>query len=1159
MAMVGSSPATQNSSRPSWSSAPQSSTPPEAEENLPQPLSAMAANLHGAIGEHRRNSRSSSVSSGGSSGNGGEAGDSTRQQAQARLSAMPQPSPADPSLEQQAKHILQHLDMHPSGDDPQDLLDKDKAAQMVGDSQASILCGKQEANTTEADIVSQLSLLSMASTCTQSPANTVQLGHLMDAPRSMEQQAFSSGVTGPASGTTAPGPFSSSNPMDMVNVVGGYVQNFQTRVQNDFDVMGLSKFFDKYQSNSGSGMATGGMATGGMATGGMTAGAMGGAGNMAPSNEPSSMGSGFQTSTSPRGFQNVSSGFGHGSSQQFMNNSNPFPPMGNNVFSSGQNMSMSNRGSSFYSPVNNYSSGSNFFSGQNSSNNYFSPSQMPPFQTFASPQDFSLPPPPPHGWHSGPFSPNMSDPIMDRVMCRGCQKPYKWPMTLDCMHVFCFNCISNKINGTTQTICCPFCNRTSSVPQGPQKLLLDYALCRYMINKLKMNPFFCTSCSRENEAVICCTTCPAYLCHDCQTGHGTMRLFSSHKLDPITKVVINLNGEFEPMCERHYQKPLTKYCVTCPQMICDDCTTDHLHPDSSNNHDLQESYNIVIARLRNWNEDACIKHKEVLELKKKIPDIKNSIENKKRVARRNVDDYADYLKNVIEQNRAVSHDMVERAAEQMESQLNKFSKLIDDIESELEAVSSFNTFSVDEGTPSMVMTSLINMESSYKRAVAEYSEICQKHSSEGMSFEFTFNPDYPRTNEFIQENFSTVTYKINDSEFNVGPMPIRTELSRGRNFPEFGHSDNPDCNYQRWSAAPDSMSISTWNSGNERDRKGTFIPFLNRCRTRTSFVHVFGDYGRGEYAFTEPSGQAYFEDGSYVICDTNNHRIVYYNKDHEYVRSIGQPPNLPALSEDHEMGKGGQRGKGFTRQDGYLYFPNRVAICPVTKHIVATERPPSHDVQIFTIEGDFVRCFGGSVLQHPRGVTVDENGVIIVVECKVMKLTMFDHDGNQLASHSLAKDLEFPNDVAAKDGKIYISDNRGHCVQVFDYDAKFLQKIGNDNLTYFPIGVSINYLNQIVVTDNHNTFNITVFDLEGRASYIFESITKHAQCHNVAVHPTKLELMLTTKDCNVYFFNYDPNSQHPPQAPTSRGSNHFLQTRRARSNGNGNHSNSSYY
>jgi hypothetical protein len=54
-----------------------------------------------------------------------------------------------------------------------------------------------------------------------------------------------------------------------------------------------------------------------------------------------------------------------------------------------------------------------------------------------------------------------------------------------------------------------------------------------------------------------------------------------------------------------------------------------------------------------------------------------------------------------------------------------------------------------------------------------------------------------------------------------------------------------------------------------------------------------------------------------------------------------------------------------------------------TGDIVVTERSPTHQIQIYNQYGQFVRKFGANVLQHPRGVTVDNKGRIIVVECKV--------------------------------------------------------------------------------------------------------------------------------------------------------------------------------
>ena len=47
-------------------------------------------------------------------------------------------------------------------------------------------------------------------------------------------------------------------------------------------------------------------------------------------------------------------------------------------------------------------------------------------------------------------------------------------------------------------------------------------------------------------------------------------------------------------------------------------------------------------------------------------------------------------------------------------------------------------------------------------------------------------------------------------------------------------------------------------------------------------------------------------------------------------------------------------------------------------------------VQIYNQYGQFVRKFGANILQHPRGVCVDNKGRIVVVECKVMRVIIFD-------------------------------------------------------------------------------------------------------------------------------------------------------------------------
>ena len=78
---------------------------------------------------------------------------------------------------------------------------------------------------------------------------------------------------------------------------------------------------------------------------------------------------------------------------------------------------------------------------------------------------------------------------------------------------------------------------------------------------------------------------------------------------------------------------------------------------------------------------------------------------------------------------------------------------------------------------------------------------------------------------------------------------------------------------------------------------------------------------------------------------------------------------------------------------------------------------------------------------------MDNKGRIIVVECKVMRVIIFDQMGNVLNKFGCSKHLEFPNGVVVNDRQeIFISDNRAHCVKVFNYEGTYLRQIGGEGM-----------------------------------------------------------------------------------------------------------------
>ena len=149
-------------------------------------------------------------------------------------------------------------------------------------------------------------------------------------------------------------------------------------------------------------------------------------------------------------------------------------------------------------------------------------------------------------------------------------------------------------------------------------------------------------------------------------------------------------------------------------------------------------------------------------------------------------------------------------------------------------------------------------------------------------------------------------------------------------------------------------------------------------------------------------------------------------------------------------------------------------------------------------------------------MTTDNCGRIIVVECKVMRVVIFDMVGNVLNKFSCSRFLE----VVVNDSmEIFISDNRAHCVKVFDYQGNYLRQIGGEGVSNFPIEVWLTASGEICIADNHNNFNPTFFSQAGQLLAALESKVKHAQCYDVALMKDG-SIVLASKDYRLYIYRY---------------------------------------
>ena len=272
----------------------------------------------------------------------------------------------------------------------------------------------------------------------------------------------------------------------------------------------------------------------------------------------------------------------------------------------------------------------------------------------------------------------------------------------------------------------------------------------------------------------------------------------------------------------------------------------------------------------------------------------------------------------------------------------------------------------------------------------------------------------------------------------------------------------------------------------------TQMPYTFRTKMQLKFK--FGGTGLEDNRFTEPNGVAIDGNKNIVVADSNSNYMKVFDSHGNFQFKFGIDK---------------------------LLFPNKVACHKETGRIVVIERKPAHEIKIFDQSGKFICRFGSGMLRSPRGVFIDRKSRIIILESKVMRVLIFSMSGELLTFFDVSKHFKFANSICASnvEDKLFISDNHSHCIKVFNYQGEFLKTIGGVGLTNYPTSVAINSKNQILVTDNYNSFNLTILTEDGELVSAFESKIKHSRILDAEIINDDT-LMFSSRDNNIYFYTY---------------------------------------
>ncbi|KAF7257990.1 Tripartite motif-containing protein 2/3 [Paragonimus skrjabini miyazakii] len=292
----------------------------------------------------------------------------------------------------------------------------------------------------------------------------------------------------------------------------------------------------------------------------------------------------------------------------------------------------------------------------------------------------------------------------------------------------------------------------------------------------------------------------------------------------------------------------------------------------------------------------------------------------------------------------------------------------------------------------------------------------------------------------------------------------------------------------------------------------------------------FGGFGTTTSEFREPNAIAILPGGVIAVADGNAESIKFFSLTGRPLyswkvtsdRSNTAYPNCLAVRTNSALSPAthppwaqhtldnSSRSKSPDPQMHWTSITKEWNSVEVHAWLVVVLRKPCPAVQIYAVAGKRLREFAYDLVS-PKGVAVDRDGRIIVVESHIMRITIYSWHGAPLNRFHMQ--LDFPTSVAVDSNyRIYITDNLGHRVALYNYAGESLGHMGARGLTNYPVGVvvfpppSTNCVQSmqelVVVVDNHNRLNVTVFRPTGHLIYAMHSVTKHAQTYAIAIDIT---------------------------------------------------------
>ena len=681
--------------------------------------------------------------------------------------------------------------------------------------------------------------------------------------------------------------------------------------------------------------------------------------------------------------------------------------------------------------------------------------------------------------------------------CPLCLETVKDPKTLPCLHSFCLRCIDKRAGcakGKFETaIKCPVCQACFQIPEGntfgslPPSFHLNRLVDLLALKDGSEEAQRCSSCEENNTTTCYCFVCQTFLCKDCFVAHQRLKATRGHRsvlIDNLQAQDVEELMHRPAMCAKKYHEnePLDYYCQDCSVCICHKCSI-----VSHNRHslvDLQEAaeeqkmqMTQVFARvkeklvtveskisqqtelMKKSEEEICAAEENVTKtvqeiirivkehetaVKTKLADIKVTQQRNYAAKIGNVQLLAAQLKSSVEYGEGiVQRSIGPEILQAGHAVLGRCEELL-------------TTQDIEVCKPQRVVY-CVNVEAMntlrglVPGQVFETNTDPSQSSAEGRGFIMPYAG--------IETNF-TVTTRDSKGSQGYNEQDQLTVIVRSQKGEE-EETKIDDCKNGNYIVRYKPKSVGLRDiSVAVNGQPLTGSPWrVEATDHRYEVIHSFRLHG------TEPGqfkGQVSIavnkRNGKIAIADFNNHRVVLFDEEWKYLRTIG----------DKELNA--ERIK----------FPRFVEFTTSDEVIVIDGKhfQPSK-MFLFTEHGNFIRVISQRLIS-PLSVSVGDDGHMIVCDSGDNSVKILSPDGTGLVqSFKGPHASHYPASAVYHKNRFFVLYHPCYYVKVFNNEGLYLYDIAVEHVFgSLRNSLTIDAFNNLVVCDNSSS-SVHVFSLDG--------------------------------------------------------------------------------